>query len=125
MKTLGYINFAGNLHHYSFCTVYVRTSCKDYPIAKPRVFDRLLLCTKLAQSCMPTMSQSTVMGQLCSISIEGLKHVAPKWNNDSSKVHLLVLSLGQWCGIVAYQIPSLYCYSKNLLQPWPYCFNRP
>ena len=64
---------------------------------------------------MPTMAQSTVMGQLCSISFEGLKHVAPKWNYGSSKVGLLVLPLGQWCGIVAYQTPSLYCYDKNLL----------
>ena len=64
---------------------------------------------------MPTMAQSTVMGQLCSILIEGLKHVAPKWNNGSSKVDLLELPLGQGYGIVAYQIPSLYCYSKNLL----------
>ena len=42
----------------------------------------------------------------CSIAIEGLNHV-PKWSNRSSKVVHLVFSLGQWCAIVAYQIPCL------------------
>ena len=45
-----------------------------------------------------------IMGQSYSISIEGLKHVAPKWSNRSSKLGQLVFSLGQWSAIVAYQI---------------------
>ena len=39
------------------------------------------------------------------ISIEGLDHVVRQWNNKFSKVGHLVFSLGQWCTIVAYQIP--------------------
>ena len=42
-----------------------------------------------------------------STAIEGLYHVAPKWSNRSSKVDHLGFSLGQWCAIVAYQIPYL------------------
>ena len=56
---------------------------------------------------MPTVPQSTMMGQSYSIAIEGLNHVMPKWSNGSSKVGHLVFSLGQWCAIVAYQIPCL------------------
>ena len=54
---------------------------------------------------MPTVPQSTMMGQSHSISIEGLNHVAPKYGNRSSKMDHLVFPLGQWCAIVAYQIP--------------------
>ena len=56
---------------------------------------------------MPTAAQSGIMGQSYSISIKGLNHVAPKWSNRSSKVGHLVFSLGQWCAIAAYQIPSV------------------
>ena len=54
---------------------------------------------------MSTVRQSIMMGQSYSISTEGLNHVAPKWNNRSSKVDHLLFSLGQWCAMVAYQIP--------------------
>ena len=52
---------------------------------------------------MPTVPQSAMMVQSCSVSIEGLYLVVPKWSNRSSKV---VFSLDQWCTIVAYQIPG-------------------
>ena len=52
-----------------------------------------------------------MMGQSYSISIEGLNHSAPKWSYRSSKVGYLVFSLGQWCAIVAYQIPWLVSVS--------------
>ena len=50
------------------------------------------------------------MDQSYIIAIEGLNHVVPKWSNRSSKVGHLVFSLGQWCAIVAYQIPCLSGY---------------
>ena len=57
------------------------------------------------KSYMPTALQSTIIDQSYSISIEALNHVVPKWSNRSSKVGHLVFSLGQWCTIMAYQIP--------------------
>ena len=57
------------------------------------------------KSYMPTVSQSTMMGQSYNISVEGLNHVVSKWSNRSSKVGLLVFLLGKWCAKVAYQIP--------------------
>ena len=48
-----------------------------------------------------------MMDQSHSISIEGLNDVVEKWSNGSSKVGHLVFSLGQWCVIVAYQIPCI------------------
>ena len=71
-----------------------------------RIFDKnFCSMPNWLKSWMPTAPQSTMMGQLYSISIEGLNHVAPKWSNRSSKVGHLVFSLDQWCAIVAYQIP--------------------
>ena len=64
----------------------------------------------MAQSCMSIVGQSAIRCTIIiifTISIEGLRHAAPKWNNKSSKVGHLVISLGQWYIIVAYQIP---CY---------------
>ena len=46
-------------------------------------------------SYIPTASQSTMMGQSYSISIEGLNHVVPKWSNRYSRVGHLVFSLGK------------------------------
>ena len=73
-----------------------------------RVFDKdFCSVPSWLESYMPTALQSTMMDQSYSISIEGLNHVAPKWSNRSSKVGHLVVPLGQWCAIVAYQI--LWC----------------
>ena len=57
-----------------------------------------------------------MMDQSYSISIEGLDHVVRQWSNKFSKVGHLVFSLGQWCTIVAYQIP--WYNSFKLLIPW-------
>ena len=35
---------------------------------------------------MPTEGQSTMIGQSYCISIEGLKHVVPKWSNGSLRL---------------------------------------
>ena len=57
---------------------------------------KFLFCTKVGQSYIPNARQSTMMDQSYSISVEGLKHVAPQSSNDSSKVGHLVFLLGQW-----------------------------
>ena len=71
-----------------------------------RVFDKdFCSAPSWLKSYMPIAPQSTMMDQSYSISIAELNHVAPKWSNRSSNVGHLVVPLGQWCAIVAYQIP--------------------
>ena len=71
-----------------------------------RVFDKnFCKVPNWLKSYMPTAPQSTMMDQSYSVSMEGLNHTVPKWNNRSSIVGHLVFSLGKWCTIVAYQIP--------------------
>ena len=74
----------------------------------------ILCCPKSASFILNSQNQVKFYMQIrpvfpglvtYSISIESVKHVAPKWSDRSSKVDHLVLSLSQWCTIVAYQIP--------------------
>ena len=110
-------HFAGNLFHYSFYTFNISTSCYYYfiSLSEPRVFDKVLLCTKLAQCCMPTVVQSTMMGQLRSISIEGLKHVAPKWSNGSSKVSVIMEPIVHHSGLLntLFIVIAKICYDHG------------
>ena len=73
-------------------------------VPSPGFLIKFSFCTKLTQSYMLTVAQSTMMGQSYGIWIEGLKHIVPKWSNGSFKVGHLVFLLFQWCAIVAYQI---------------------
>ena len=56
---------------------------------------------------MPVVAWSAVMDQSYSISIEGLNSVGLKWSLSFFRVSHLVLALGQWSAIEAYQIRPL------------------
>ena len=60
--------------------------------------------SKLHANC----NTSAIMDQLYSISIEGIKHVVPKWSNGSFRMDHLVFSLGQRSAIKAYQYPDVF-----------------
>ena len=119
MNTLAYTEVATYVHIWLASHLTNMPPCFIWnQLAKQQRAPGFLLSIFIQHQTGSKLHTKTIMGQSYSVSIEGLNHVAPKWNNRSYKVGHLVFLLGRRCTIMAYQIPcrantiilTCYCY---------------
>ena len=101
IKTLKYLSFL--ISHIQILIAYKNTRIQCWHKSNRDFNKNFCSAPNWFKSYKPTASQSTMMNQSYSISIEELNHVMPKWSNRPSKVGHLVFSLGQWYAMVAHQ----------------------